>query len=978
MRKKFIKVALFGALTLAVGASFVGCKDYDGDITELRDSINQQKTELDGKVAAVESSISSLTAAQTSLTAEIAKAKDEATKAALAAQEAAIASSKAALEAVKTELKAAIATNTEDVAELKTKTEAIEASMTLILGRIQALEAFQTSTTTALAALGEADAALAGKIANIDLELIEQGKRIAAVEAQIVALKEYNTTNDAAIEALLGRLAELEAGELTEAMIAQIAEEVTRITDAKLSVIEAAIFKGVTHVSLMVTSNTWFQALDLMSAKAVRTWTFGDPLPGKISFTEGEKTFFVETFTIRVSPTNAVLTPANINLINSKGADMTGLVEIADIKPFEGLLTRGVSQNGLWTVSVKIDAEYTEEAFEAATIDSETKRDILYAVSVNTNLDAELPRTVVSEYNLTFAPADKIAAASLGFTVDKKSVDYIHNRAFFSEEQTSMSTPEEYIWLSGKAENAPIFDGAKKNVAQGDNRQYQTILPVTANKAIAVQLDDNTIEAATAFYIVLDKSRAVSSDDSELTAWNAMESSISGINKVYKISETQGKAEITFTKDINDVFGFRVYAVNSNGSLVDPDGRAFYVQVGKPAIDLNVVNTTITVPNNGTSLTTVKSEKVAVSFEGVKDIDVRYSTWTADYESKKEDTSVNLRNAFSMTYLDKNGAVVNVSNPANWANVRAVQTNFNYAASQIIDNEPYEGTLTLFGTNNRVIATLKVTATKQLAAAAPKDFAPKVNQIVNGVYTCYLVPQNGFVNTASATGYMDLTNVFNGLGDPNYEFAFADSKVKVGNDATVKVTAAQGYRLSIAKGFIDNSTSHATAIKYNYGVVSLVWDATTKRYKTDSHSVTAYQDIQTVYACVYDKAVQTWAWIKDTKSEVSYNVANEALTIAKVKGTNSYNGLDFSKTLDVLDDMGLIYKEAHLYSDINVAITMDEYFTVAVATDGKIKFTPQSGTTTPTKNVDSKLVLIYTNMYGHDVKIILPLTVKIN
>lgn len=975
MKKKFIKVALFAVLTLTAGASFVGCKDYDDDITELRDSVDQQKTELNGKVAAVETSIASLTAAQTSLTAEIAKAKDEATKAALAAQEAAIATSKAALETVKTELKAAIAANTTDAEELKTKTAKIEADMTLALGRIQALEAFQTTTETALDALGKADVALTERIGKIDFELIEQGKRLTAIEAQIVALEAYNTTNDASIIDLVDRLKKLEDGQLTDLMIQQIAEEVTRVTEEKLSVIEAAIFKGVTHVSL---TENWSDDLDgvelgLTSAEAVRTWIFGSELSNdnQLSFTKGNKTTFVKTFLIRVSPSNAVLTSANINLINSKGEDMTGLVKIADIKPFEGLLTRGISQNGLWTVSVQMDENYSEEAFEAA-ITNEQKS-VLYAVSVNSNLKATTPRTVVSEYKITFDSGEKPAVGSLGFTVDKESVAEIHNRAKKSE--TNQDTPTEYEWIGAAVKDEPIFEGTKMNVVEGDNRQSKTILPVVANKAIVVQLDDATVDAATAFYIVLDKARALSSDDSELTAWNAMEGSISGINKMYDVTATKGKAEITFTQDVNDVFGFRVYAVNSNGSLIDPDGKAFYVQVGKGAIDLNVVNTTVLVPANGIALTTIKSEKVAVSFEGVKDATA--SSWTATYENDK-DATVNLTtDAFNLIYLNKNDVEFTPSG-ATWADVRAIKTQFNFAANRIIDNEPYEGTLTLTGANNRVIATLKVTATKVLSQTAPAEFAPKVNQIVNGVYTCYLVPANGFTNTASTTGSMDLKNVFNGLNDTNYEFAFADSKDQVLNDATVKVTSADAYTVTINEKFIDNKTKHATAIKYNYGSVKLVWDAATSLYKNDVHSVTAYEDIQTVYACVYDKTVQTWAWASGTKPVVNYAASGVVGNISTVEGTNKYSIAEFSKTLDVLDNKGLTFARAHLYSDINAPITQDEYFTVAVnTTTGDITFTHNSASTTPADNVVSTLVLIYTDMYGHDVEIQLPFTVKV-
>lgn len=41
--------------------------------------------------------------------------------------------------------------------------------------------------------------------------------------------------------------------------------------------------------------------------------------------------------------------------------------------------------------------------------------------------------------------------------------------------------------------------------------------------------------------------------------------------------------EITINGDniIDDIIGFRVYAVNYDGTLVDPDGKAFYVKLGK-------------------------------------------------------------------------------------------------------------------------------------------------------------------------------------------------------------------------------------------------------------------------------------------------------------------------------------------------------------------------------------------------------------
>ena len=75
--------------------TFVSCKDYDDDVTELWDAINGQKTDLTDKVTAVEASIASLQSAQAALDAKIAETKTAAEKAALEAQKAAIAAASA-------------------------------------------------------------------------------------------------------------------------------------------------------------------------------------------------------------------------------------------------------------------------------------------------------------------------------------------------------------------------------------------------------------------------------------------------------------------------------------------------------------------------------------------------------------------------------------------------------------------------------------------------------------------------------------------------------------------------------------------------------------------------------------------------------------------------------------------------------------------------------------------------------------------
>ena len=528
---------------------FVSCKDYDDDVTELWDAINGQKTDLTDKVTAVEASIASLQSAQAALDAKIAETKTAAEKAALEAQKAAIAAASAELAIVKGELESSIAklqgATEEEMTAIKADVEKTVAAIAEVDGKVIALQAFQSTTEETLKSLAEADKALAGTLATLDAEVkanaVEIGKNKAAIEAQKKALEDYIASNDAAVEANKGEIEDilvalgkqqeildgLKAFDVAETQQAiedlqtetgKLSEKISTI-DNTLEVLSAAIYKGVTHVSLMAglsgTEEAFNWSLQLLSAEAVRTWTFGDKLTGAVSFEKGARSTFTQNFLIRVSPTDAVISAENIKLINSQGADMEGMVSVSDVKPYTGLLTRGISANGLWEVSVEMNKEYDAEAFKAATQAKDENGNypkdpkyILYAVSLNTTLDAEkgtYSRNVVSEYNLTFEQDGAEAVRSLGFTVDSKDVAEIHNRAQQSEE-TQTKTPTEYVWNTDAEDfSEPIFDdkNEKCNTEEGDNRQTKEILPVTLKKAFTVQLDEATMEAATAFYLSL-------------------------------------------------------------------------------------------------------------------------------------------------------------------------------------------------------------------------------------------------------------------------------------------------------------------------------------------------------------------------------------------------------------------------------------------------------------------------------------------
>lgn len=105
------------------------------------------------------------------------------------------------------------------------------------------------------------------------------------------------------------------------------------------------------------------------------------------------------------------------------------------------------------------------------------------------------------------------------------------------------------------------------------------------------------------FFVTLDQKFALESNNSEINSWvsyiykNVSYFSTNHGQKDGRYDEPivlqKGNKGVIYIKDANniydkDVIGFRVHAVNLDGTLTDPDGRAFYVQVGKTISEHNL------------------------------------------------------------------------------------------------------------------------------------------------------------------------------------------------------------------------------------------------------------------------------------------------------------------------------------------------------------------------------------------------------
>lgn len=211
MRKKFLSAFLLGALALGATSTIVSCKDYDGDISELRTDINSLESTLKSELQSVKDQLAAqkseletkIANAQATLQAAIDQKADKTTVAALADQ---VKGLEAELGVVKSRLNSidtAIAEINDAIAKKADKTEVAELKI-WAEGQIAAITGDITGLKAAIAELKDVDTELAGKIvaeaterAAKDTELEGKIAEVAGNLADFIAAQ--NELNDAVI-----------------------------------------------------------------------------------------------------------------------------------------------------------------------------------------------------------------------------------------------------------------------------------------------------------------------------------------------------------------------------------------------------------------------------------------------------------------------------------------------------------------------------------------------------------------------------------------------------------------------------------------------------------------------------------------------------------------------------------------------------------------------------------------------------------
>ena len=941
--------------------TFVSCKDYDDDISGLQGDINSTKTSLEEKVKAVETSIAALATIKTELETAIAAAKDDAEKAVLAAQEAAIAAASAELATAKAEIMALVSANEQDIEVLNEKVAAIEVDLAGITGQLSVLSTFQSTTEKALSDLLDANEKLDGTIGLIDSKVKENataiGSNLKAIETQKKALEEYEKVaageltavidgltkklNDE-IERLEGLIPEDTEGTaaalkyLKEVTLPALEKEIEAKFDAKLNLLALDVKSMITGVKIES-----MPLLSFSTAVSLVDYSFAEGVEGIINFKKGDVAPFGNSeITISVTPTSAKLKEdgSQISLMNSQLGDLSEFVEITSVEPYTDLMTtatKAESKNGLWTVNFKLKENFNNEAFTKA-IQKDTK-DIKFALAITTDAaqagteisPESSERKVLSGYDILVKNSEKDASyAALDFSLttagtNKKSIGDVRNRSFKTEQGSNNKLTPDQIW-----DGIPNWDG-KDNVTNkpatvdGDERDHNPAYPIEIGKSFTVTLDSDEAKGIRSFYVELDTRVAVEGA-SELAAWTAY--SIDGLKKMVEVVDGKATLDIIVNNGVSAVepgehIAFRLWAVNYNGTLVDPDGKSFTVTCGK---ELDGAKFDFELKGEaGGELSKPNIELTGAVFET--------ATWMNSVVLGKTEVSLNLEGANELSMvnvqlLQKDGSIA-----TNGTNIHSISI-VGVSAQSLMKSIVYNGTLTFKTEAGNLLNVVEISVKKTLPAFDGK-ISIKDGLLVNGVVTVY----------PDTTNKYKLVNVFK-------EMASNIDLKNIGDySVNTPLPTYNGNTIVTAEdAIVGNGVKYPTSASINYGPLvfgGIDWEPSWA----------------TPFAFEFRSVIQDSRMDWETEPKVYYNVGKDIL-LTDISFLDPYN------TDIALAEAGYITGiEAHTFVSLDGGKTYtdneDQYFTVAVRAD-KIVLTSQSGGAVPKGDLNSKISIEITDVFG--------------
>ena len=825
------------------------------------------------------------------------------------------------------------------------------------------------------------------KLAEVVASLKDSSKE-GTVAAAIKAIQAQIGTPDSKLGSLASRLADIESvlnGVKDDDTKLGLATKVTNI-EKQLKDIIGEYTTMVTEVSLVgsyhLDTNEGKEWNDILNGKADLKF-MSDNVVADLTFGKGQKDdngvvvpeatdqqtykkgtpFNNETsIVVRVNPTNAELTKnTTIKLVDSKGRDLSDVLELGTPERFNTLLSRASAASGLWTIPVKVKAGVATDKIEQKVGGTGADRNnhVLYAVAIKNTATAKdaQDRYVTSTYDLTVQEPTNFTAA------------------------TSLKDVKIWSETTMGYDNAITLDGNKKTTSTSGGAE------VSAKNNEKINIDFSAYKNQVQyFYVVRDDSHVDSeSGTSAINAWNSYK--YNGLGKVVKADEG-GVLTVDINKgQVGDEIGFRIFAVNYNGTLVPTTGDSFVVYVGEQQNQASVagsINVT-TVSNNATGwlpITGTLKDGVRLTPNLTAIVNGQPIDFTVQYAANNKGAAP-IKDGVYHNSLIKYVKFTCTSNMSTWKDdAKAVFTiSQKDANDKMVENE-INVTLT------KVLPTVE--STKKLMGYTWKD-----EQLVNDTYTAYVYPVgNAWTTDGQANGYKDFDQAITGLG--------ANCVINIANlqkDDKNKYTVSQDFtttpwKVTVDNALIDGTTKHATNISYNYGKIS-------SEKKNEAGAIVDYvvsvETVQTIFACPLKKGVQTYSWGKHYVASSKKNIDVNYLTYGSEKtveikaatattpaeyanlfdyiiGHNDFDNTVFGGKLSALAPSKYVDVTAKLISN---GSKKEDYFIAHVnKTAGTITFEKKSGTTNPVKDVASTLIITVKDAFGHTYEYPMDFTVK--
>ena len=879
------------------------------------------------------------------------------------------------------------------------------------------------------------------------------------VAAAIEAIKAQIGTPDKKLGTLDSRLAAIESvlnGVKDDDTKLGLATKVTNI-ETQLRDIIGEYTTMVTAVDLYKTDeNRWSNGLpdnDLTFIWVPSEHTTKFPADknltdAQIEFSADHKNITItDSLVVRVSPTNAELTPANVSLINSQGKELNEFVDVQSVKPYKKLITgatraaNATEGNGLWTVTFKLKDGVDIQKFEEATISQNSYVQFAVAVKNTTSEAKESPRRVVSAYSVdvkgsSYEPANNNILVQGNDDV-WKDIRSIRNRfgyqydnngervfgACSSETGEFVNGVNELEW-AGKtpytAEEAANHTKLAKNMTE--IRAWNHPLPVTVGKKINIALgamlgSNNTPfyyntetgrgYAVKGFYVTLDKDFAIESAPSELNAWAKYSYENVGVTNskgtitkaAHMFYGNEGYITINSLEDTEvkgDIIGFRVFAVNFDGTLVDPDGRAFYVKVGDAKDQQTVAeaNATITATASGSQYFKRNGNEsnffANITTDAFNVGATEITDWTVDYTNNPGDLgndpikNLSYGDDFNVKYYNKKGQEVSITS----GEVASAKV-FLLRPQRFVDGGTYTIKATLSDNVHELRdVTLKFTkvmpTAKDIKALKYVDEKLVANNLFSNVdwtsSNIYKFNQNP-ANDGSIYEKVvsrEMTDYVSGLVDSHYTLWFESLNVK-------QSKIAFDYSYSVDRKNIDGK-EHAISYAYDFGPISLTHSYVTGEWLAPSeYVINAESNLKMLFNTWLNK--ETWAWKKDYTPTLTWNagvpVSNQKVSAANIIGENSLLGRFNDKSLNALFDAGYTQiaekngKPYVSFSNPAFDVTVDVEHNTSLGSAGNITFVFNQTTKTTVPDTSGTLTVGVEDCFGQ-VKVITLGNIKID